>query len=100
MATSRSRSASPTRVAAGSGGGDGEGGRGGWGGWGGSGGVIATPPFCSCPEPPSAVDRASHVTQRRNGPARARRDDLGGDGDGGLLGRPGPDVEPDRRHET
>jgi hypothetical protein len=44
-----------------------------------------------------AVDRRIQLAQRPSAATPGLPDDLGGDGDGGLLGRAGAEVEPDRR---
>src|SRR5204862_944901 len=45
------------------------------------------------------VNRSVVVAQRARAAAGARGDDLGTDGDRGLFGRAGADVEADRRHD-
>src|SRR4051794_8561205 len=46
-----------------------------------------------------AVDRPVGVLQRRGPDAGALGDDLGADGDRRLLGRAGPEIEPDGRQD-
>lgn len=46
------------------------------------------------------VDPALGVGQGLAGATPAELDQLGRDGHRGLLGRPGPEVQPDRRPET